>query len=189
MTAIRAESAAASAPSLGRLFTTFLKIAMLSFGGGSAMWSQRVLVEQLRWLTADQFLASLSLCQLLPGPNLINQSVNVGAQFRGLAGAAAALAGVILLPLAIMVSAGLLYFRYGDASILQAVLTGMAAAAAGTTIAAGVKIAQPFAWTLRSALPALVTFVAVGILELPMVSVLAVIVPFSIALAWPRPHD
>ncbi len=100
-----------AAPSVARLYVVFLRIALLSFGGGSTMWSQRVLVEELRWLSDAQFLNAVSLCQVLPGPNLINLSVNIGTHYRGIRGALAALAGVILVPLAVMLTAGVLYFR------------------------------------------------------------------------------
>ncbi|MBV8165824.1 MAG: chromate transporter [Alphaproteobacteria bacterium] len=162
----------------------FLRIAMLSFGGGSLMWSQRVLVEQLRWHTDEQFLNAVSMCQVLPGPNLPNLAVVVGGQYRGVAGASAALAGVILIPLVILLTAGLLYFHYNDVGPVQAALTGMSAGAAGTACAAAIKLAQPFPWTARTAVMALGAFGAVAVLDLPLVLVLAILLPISIALAW-----
>jgi chromate transporter len=172
-------------PSAARIAAVFLRIAMLSFGGGSLMWSQRVLVERLRWFSDAQFLNAVSLCQVLPGPNLPNLAVIVGAQYRGWRGAGAALAGVILLPLVILLCAGALYFRFNEVHLVQAVLTGMSAGAAGTAIAGAIKLAQPYPWTVQGAALALVTFVAVAGLELPLTIVLAVMLPLSIALAWP----
>jgi chromate transporter len=171
-------------PSVGRLYRVFLRIAMLSFGGGSLMWSQRVLVEQLRWHTDAQFLNAVSMCQVLPGPNLPNLAVIVGGQYRGLAGAAAALAGVTLIPLVILLTAGTLYFHYNDVGLVQAALTGMSAAAAGTACAAALKLAQPYEWTVRSAIMALAAFGAVVGLGFPLVLVLALLLPVSIAWAW-----
>jgi len=173
-------------PSAARLAVVFLRIAMLSFGGGSLMWSQRVLVERLGWFSNAQFLGAVSLCQILPGPNLPNLAVVVGAQYRGWRGASAALAGVILVPLAILLSAGALYLRFNDVALVQAVLTGMSAGAAGTAIAAAYKLAQPYPWTVTGALLALATFAAVTLVQLPLATVLAVMLPVSIALAWPR---
>ena len=171
-------------PSIGRLYRVFLRIAMLSFGGGSLMWSQRVLVEQLRWHTDEQFLNAVSMCQVLPGPNLPNLAVIVGGQYRGFAGASAALAGVILIPLVILLTAGLLYFHYNDVGPVQAALTGMSAGAAGTACAAAIKLAQSYPWTARTAVMALGAFGAVAVLGLPLVLVLVVLLPISIALAW-----
>jgi chromate transporter len=159
---------------------------MLSFGGGSLMWAQRVLVTQLKWLTDAQFLNAVSLCQIVPGPNLPNLAVIVGAQYRGLRGASAALAGATMLPLAILLTAGWLYFRFNDVGIVQTVLTGMSAGAAGTAVAGAIKLAQPYPWTLKGALLALISAGAIAGLQLPLVLVLAVMLPISIALSWPR---
>lgn len=171
-------------PTAARLYRVFLRIAMLSFGGGSLMWSQRVLVEQLRWHSHAQFLNAVSMCQVLPGPNLPNLAVIVGSQYRGLAGAGAALAGVMLVPLVILLTAGALYFHYNDVGLVQAALTGMSAAAAGTACAAAIKLIQPFPWTVRAAVMALAAFGAVVVLGQPLVLVLALLLPVSIAWAW-----
>jgi chromate transporter len=162
----------------------FLRIAMLSFGGGSLMWSQRVLVEELRWHSHEAFLNAVSMCQILPGPNLPNLAVIVGGEYRGLAGASAALAGVIVIPLVILLTAGLLYFHYNDVGLVEAALTGMSAGAAGTACAAAIKIAQPYDWSVRAGLMALAAFVAVVVLGFPLVIVLAVLLPISIVWAW-----
>jgi chromate transporter len=179
-------SASPEAPSALRIAAVFLRIAMLSFGGGSLMWAQRVLVERMCWFTDAQFLDAIGICQVLPGPNLPNLAVVVGAQYRGWRGSVAALAGVILLPLAILLSAGALYFRFNDVALVQSVLTGMSAGAAGTAIAGAIKLAQPYPWTFKAAALALVTFAAIGGLELPLAPVLCVMLPVSIAFAWPR---
>lgn len=171
-------------PSVAQLYRVFLRIAMLSFGGGSLMWSQRVLVEQLRWHSHAQFLNAVSMCQILPGPNLPNLAVIVGGEYRGLAGATAALAGVIVIPLVILLTAGTLYFTYNDIGIVEAALTGMSAGAAGTACAAAIKIAQPYDWTVRAGVMAFCAFVAVVGLGLPLVIVLAILLPISVVWAW-----
>ena len=162
----------------------FGMLSLLAIGGGSLMWSQRVLVEQLRWHSHAQFLNAVSMCQVLPGPNLPNLAVIVGSQYRGLAGAAAALAGVMLVPLVILLTAGMLYFRYHEVGVVQAALTGMSAAAAGTACAAAIKLIQPFPWTVRAAVMALAAFGAVVVLGWPLVLVLALLLPVSIGWAW-----
>ncbi|MBI3513851.1 MAG: chromate transporter [Proteobacteria bacterium] len=169
---------------MARLYGVFLRIAMLSFGGGSLMWAQRVLVDELRWFSDARFLNAVGLCQILPGPNLPNLSVMVGAQYRGWAGASAALAGATVVPLVILVTAGALYFAYDDLPIVQSALTGMSAAAAGTMVANAFRMARRYPWALRTALLALATFGAIAVVRLPLVIVLAVLLPISIALAW-----
>ncbi len=171
-------------PTAARLYWVFLRIAMLSFGGGSLMWSQRVLVEQLRWYSDAEFLNAVGLCQILPGPNLPNLSVIIGARYRGVVGAGAALAGATLVPLVILLTAGTLYFAYGDLPVVGSALTGMSAAAAGTVSATWYRMVRPYPWTLRAGACAVAAFAAIALLQLPLVWVLAVLLPLSVALAW-----
>ena len=180
----RPDGVAAPPPSVGRLYGVFLRIALLSFGGGSLMWAQRVLVDQLGWFSNATFLNAVGLSQILPGPNLPNLAVIVGAQYRGIAGASAALAGATLVPLVILLIAGTLYFTYGNVALVQAALTGMSAAAAGTIIAAAYKMGEPFPWRWPAALLALAAFGAIALAQLPLIAVLAVLLPLSVALAW-----
>src|SRR5438477_8322909 len=79
------------------LFLAFTEIAVSGFGG-TLPWSYRTLVETRRWLTDREFMEMLALGQLLPGPNICNVAVMVGWRFAGYGGAAAALAGLVLMP-------------------------------------------------------------------------------------------
>ena len=70
------ESAAAP-PSLAELFIAFAKISLSGFGGVLA-WSRRMMVEERKWMTAEQFNEIYALCSFLPGGNIINFSVIFG---------------------------------------------------------------------------------------------------------------
>ena len=175
----------APAVSLSALGWAFLKIAMASLGGGLSAWALRVIVEERRWLTEQEFLAALTLCRILPGANQVNMAVYVGTRFRGLAGAVAALAGLTLVPLALVLTLGAAYFSYRHTPGLQAVMTGLVAAAAGMTLSVGVKLGlamrQPIALLLAAA-----AFAGVAILRWPLLLVLAGLAPIAIAWYWPR---
>src|SRR5258706_7229561 len=145
------EPAVAAPPSVARLYGVFLRIAMLSFGGGSLMWAQRVLVDELHWFSDARFLNAVGMCQILPGPNLPNLAVIVGAEYRGWAGASAALAGATVVPLIILLTAGALYFAYDDVALVRSALTGMSAAAAGTMVATAFRMARSYPWAVHSA--------------------------------------
>jgi hypothetical protein len=82
---------------LGGLFIAFLKVSLCGFGGG-IVWAHRIAVEQRRWISEEEFADVLSLCQFMPGPNVVGVAVCVGARLRGLAGAMAAVAGFLLIP-------------------------------------------------------------------------------------------
>src|SRR4051812_37059523 len=82
------------------LFLCFLTMGLTSFGG-VLPWARRMLVEERAWLTNKEFLDALSLGQILPGPNVVNLSIMVGARFHGAVGAVLAFSGLMLAPLAI----------------------------------------------------------------------------------------
>ncbi|MBD5653820.1 MAG: chromate transporter, partial [Candidatus Eremiobacteraeota bacterium] len=84
-----------------QLFFGFATLGVISFGGAITM-ARRYLVDQRHWLEPAEFNDVLGLGQVLPGPNVVNASVIIGAREAGPFGAAAALAGILLPPLAIV---------------------------------------------------------------------------------------
>ena len=67
------------APSLPQLFLAFLTMSLSGFGG-VLPWARRMLVEERRWMTAQEFNDAYALCQFLPGPNIVNLSVVFGSR-------------------------------------------------------------------------------------------------------------
>jgi chromate transporter len=182
---VAAPSSAPHAPTLLQLFLAFLTVSLSGFGGVLA-WSQRVLVEERRWMTQEEFNDAYALCQFLPGPNVVNLSVVFGSKVRGPAGAAVALVGLLGPPFIIVMLVGLLYSHYGELDLFRRALTGLSAAAAGLIIAVTAKMAKPLFTRRLGPAPfvAFAAFLAVGVLRWPLPAVLAVLVPLSILLAW-----
>ena len=183
------ESAAAAArpepPGLFGLFIAFAKMSLMGFGG-VMVWARRAIVEQHRWLTAEEFNDTFALCHFLPGPNIVNLSVVFGARLGGLPGAVAAFLGLLLPPVVIVTILGLLYTHYGQFERLQHALTGVVAVTAGLFLGTVVKMMQPL-WKQRAVVGfgfLAAVFVAVGVLRLPLPPVLLVSVPLSIAVTW-----
>lgn len=81
-----------------KLFTTFFKIGMFTFGGGWAMISivQREVVDKNKWLTNDEFLDLITVTQSLPGILAVNMSVVIGDRLSKLKGSLVASFGTIL---------------------------------------------------------------------------------------------
>lgn len=173
-------------PTLLTLFLAFLAPSVVAFGGALPM-VRRMLVEQRRWLTPGEFNDLLALCQFLPGPNIVNMTLTVGGRFRGVPGGLAALAGLIAAPMAIVIGLGSLYARYGALPTVRHGFAGLAAAAAGLILATACKIAWPIRGRLLSVLVAVVAFVAIAVLRLPLLPTMLVLVPVSIALHARRP--
>jgi chromate transporter len=176
-----------ASPTLLDLFVAFALIALCGFGGVLA-WSRRMLVEERKWMTADEFNDAYALCQFLPGPNVVNLSVVFGRRIRGTVGAAVALMGLLGPPFVIVTLIGLVYARFGEVAALQRMLMGIAAAAAGLVLGTCTKMARPLLRDRLGIAPliALATFAAVGVMRWPLAGALAVLIPLSIALAWVR---
>jgi chromate transporter len=170
-------------PTLGALFAGFFSIGISGFGG-VLPWARRMIVEQRHWLEPGDFTDVLSLCQFLPGPNIVNVSICVGSRFRGVTGAIAAFAGLMAAPMVIVMALGALYARYGDAPAVRHAFGGIASAAAGLVLSMAFKMA----WPLRRQAMALgfvaIVFVAIAVLRLPLIYVLLGLSPVSIATAW-----
>jgi chromate transporter len=176
---------ASSPPTLLDLFLAFALISLCGFGGVLA-WSRRMLVDERKWMTPEEFNDAYALCQFLPGPNVVNLSVVFGRRIRGPAGAAVALVGLIGPPFVIVAFIGLLYSRFGEIAALQRMLFGVAAAAAGLVMGTCAKMARPLFNDRLGLAIALATFASVGVLRWPIYWALAVLVPLSIAIAWVR---
>jgi chromate transporter len=167
------------------LFVAFCIISVSGFGG-VLYWSRRMMVDERRWMTAEEFNEAYALCNFLPGPNIVNFSVVFGRQVGGTVGALVALLGLLGPPFLLVTLLGLLYAHYGEIAVLQRILAGVAAAAAGLTISTGLKMAGPLLHErpgFGHAL-AMAAFLSVGILSWPIYWVLGALIPCGIALAW-----
>ena len=157
------------------LFWTFTALALQGFGGVLAI-VQREMVDHKRWMTREQFVDDWAVAQILPGPNVVNLSLMIGDRYFGWTGAAAAVAGMLMAPLLVMLGVVVLYSTVAQTALAQGALRGMSAVAAGLIIATGMKllgalVKNPMGWWVCSALAGL-TFVAVALLRWPLVWVL-----------------
>lgn len=189
MSAPAAPAAPARPASCTELFLTFTALALQGFGGVLAV-AQRVLVERKRWLTREEFVEMLALGQVLPGPNVCNISLMVGDRYFGLRGALAALAGMMAVPLALVLAATALYQRYADLPAVAGALRGMGAVAAGLIVGTALSLGRAIvtsplgraAWLAAAA----ATFVLIGLVRLPLVWVLPALGLVACAWAWHR---
>ena len=169
--------------SLASLFLSFLRVSMCGFGGG-LVWARRMVVDQRRWLSEAEFADTLSFCQFLPGPNIVNVSIIVGSRFRGASGAVAAVLGLMLMPFLIVLALAALYAQFAAIEAVRGATNGVSAAATGLVIATAIKMAQPLKGVAWQIAMGILTFVAIGLLRVPLLWALAVLAPLSIAIAW-----
>jgi chromate transporter len=155
-------------PDLRALFFGFSSVGLSGFGG-VLPFARRMLVEERRWMTPEEFNAQLGLCQFLPGPNVINLAVVVGKRFHGLSGAVVAPLGLLAGPLVIVLLLALLYDRYGSLPLAQSMLRGIAAVGVGLLFA--------MAWRMGMALKDKPLFLPFTVLTVAAIAV----------LRWPMP--
>src|SRR5258707_2331574 len=129
-------------PGLSALFVSFAKISPAGFGG-VLVWARRGIVDQHRWMTADEFNETYALCHFLPGPNVVNLSVVFGSRFRGIPGSIAAFAGLLGPPVVIMTILAALYARYGEIDALRRILAGVSCAAVRPLLSAVFRMMMP----------------------------------------------
>jgi chromate transporter len=177
------DSLAPTPPSLMALFVAFAKMSLAGFGG-VLVFARRAIVEQHRWMTADEFNETFALCHFLPGPNIVNLTMVFGSRFRGIAGGIAAFAGLLGPPVVIMTILATLYARFGDVEALRRVLAGVSCAAVGLLISVAIRMMLPLIKRRDAAglIVLLAVFVAIGIARLPLPAVLLVAAPISIAV-------
>jgi chromate transporter len=170
-------------PGLFELFVAFAKMSLAGFGG-VLIWARRGIVEQHRWMTAEEFNETYALCHFLPGPNIVNLSVVFGSRFRGIAGGIAAFAGLVGPPMLIATVLAALYAHYGEIDALRRTLAGVACAAVGLLIAVVFKMMTPL--IKKRDVVGLVmlaaVFIAIGLVRLPLQMVLLVAIPFSLGI-------
>ncbi len=167
---------------LAALFVAFLKVSLCAFGG-PLVWLRRMVVERQAWLNDQEFAEILSFCQFLPGPNLVSVTVCIGARFRGPAGSLAALSGFIVIPWIVGFGLGALFLSYAHIGLLQNVLRGISAAAAGLIIGTGIKLLMPHRGRPMALLFAALAFAGLAVARQPLLLVVVVLVPLSVAAA------
>ena len=175
--------------SLSDLFVSFTLLALQGFGGVLAV-VQRELVERKRWMTREEFVEEWAVAQIMPGPNVVNLSLMIGARHFGLPGALAAMAGLLAVPLLLVLLLAVAYAHYGSHPNIAGALRGMGAVAAGLIIATGVKLApalktNPLGVPVGAAL-GVACFVAIALLRWPLAYVLIGLGGSGCVLAYRR---
>src|SRR3954463_2506581 len=166
---------------LGAMSRVFLQISLCGFGGGLAL-AHRIVVDERQWLTEPEFADIVSLCQFLPGPNIIGIAVCTGTRLRGATGAIAAAAGFLIIPWGLGLAAGLLFRARAQHPLLRNILGGLSATAAGLLIAPGIRLLLPHRTRPAALGFAGLAFGLVTFGKLPLLIVLFGLVPISIVV-------
>ena len=169
--------------SLRELFIAFNLLALQGFGGVLPV-ARHELIERRRWLTMDEFTDILARCQALPGPNIVNVGVCVGARWFGARGSLVALAGLLAVPFVLIMALCYLYAGFGKEPMVAAALRGVAAVASGLIIGTALRMTASKRLRTWRAVFGIGAFVAVVFLRFSVVPVLLVAAGLSLAASW-----
>jgi chromate transporter len=125
-----------SVVTLPALFLFFFKTGMLVFGSGLVIvpFLKTQVVDQLHWLTDRQFLDSVAIGMISPGPVVITATF-VGHLLRGPAGAVVATAGIFLPPILFVILATPILQRFKNHPAVRGFLRGIGSAIVGVLVA------------------------------------------------------
>jgi chromate transporter len=157
--------------SLQDLFISFTLLALQGFGGVLAVVQQE-LVERKRWLTREEYLEDWAVAQIMPGPNVINICLMIGSRYFGVRGALTAVAGLLAVPLVLVLILAIVYAHYAQHPGVAGALRGMGAVTAGLIVASGLKLMSaleknPLGIPLCAVLAGL-AFVMIALLRFPL---------------------
>ena len=109
------------------LYWSFFKIGTFTIGGGYAMLPlmQREVVEQHRWMDDSDFLDVVALAQSMPGVFAVNVAALTGYRLRGLAGAAAAIMGNVMMPIVFILLLAMFFGAFRDNPVVERIFLGL----------------------------------------------------------------
>ena len=186
---ISSQAAVRIAPvKLGAIFRTFFAAGAISFGGGVVAYLREYVVHQHNWLGDEDFLDALELSETLPGLNSVNMSVVIGDRLKGVAGAAAAVAGLLMPGMIVIMTLGVLWSEQRHNPLLRAVLIGVAASAVGLLTTVTLQLGHRQFVRLADLLFMGASFAAVSLLKIPLLIVLLTLGPLAVWYYRPTDH-
>lgn len=114
-------------PILLDLFLTFAKVGAFTFGGGYAMLSviSDACVDKKKWITADDMMNITVIAETTPGPVSVNCATFTGYRQKGVLGAIAATAGLVMPSFIVIFLISLFLDRFLEYPIVANAFTGI----------------------------------------------------------------
>ena len=169
--------------SLFQLFIGFAIISLQGFGG-VLPWVRRSVVDKHQWLDAAEFNTLLGICQLMPGPNVLNLSVCVGYKLRGPRGAVSCMLGLTLPPMVLVMILATIYQAHSSLPAISGILSGISAVGIGLIAATGIKMLKEVFKKPMMLIVVGVIISGIAIFKLSMVKVVFIGFILAIALAF-----
>ncbi len=150
------------------IFWKFLKIGSFSFGGVYSMLAffERELVEKGKWLTHEEFVESVAIGQMTPGPPIVNTGICIGYKLRKLKGALATTVGQSFTGILLATLLAIFYVKSKGNVLLTSVMKGVGAAVVGLLLSIIFKMAKATIKNYKTGLFALAAFFALALFKL-----------------------
>lgn len=163
-----------------KIFLTFFKIGMFTFGGGFAMipLMEKEIVERQGWLEQEKFIDAISLTQTAPGAVAINLAIFLGFNMAGFVGAVVATIGVALPSFLIILAIAASFSQFRDNALVEQIFNGIRPAVVALIAYAGVKLSRTIEWTIFLAIIlifALFSRIVLGLSPIVLILVAAIL--------------
>jgi chromate transporter len=122
-----------------KLVAVFSGISLSLFGGGYVIIPimQSLIVGDLKWLSTQQFVDSITFSQVTPGPILIS-ALFIGYKLAGILGAVIAIASIFIPSATLMLIVSNIFKRNKQHYTMQRILAGIKPVVVGMIIASAV---------------------------------------------------
>lgn len=130
-----------------KLFLTFFKIGVFTFGGGYAMLpliEEEVIANG--WMDIEQLINFIAVSESTPGPFAVNTATYIGTELAGLPGAFCATLGVVLPSFIIILIIAKCFMSLNKNKYVMGVMSGLKPAVIGMIASAIISVAQPIFW-------------------------------------------
>ena len=171
------------------IFWKFLKIGSFSFGGVYAMLAffERELVEKGKWLTHEEFVESVAIGQMTPGPPIVNTGICIGYRLKRIKGALATVAGQSFTGIVFAILLAVFYVKSKGNVLLTSVMKGVGAAVVGLLLSIIFKMSRSTIKDFKAALFALAAFFALSLFKLNPIGLILGAGMFGLIIYGRRP--
>jgi chromate transporter len=176
-------------PGWNELARAFGRIGLLSFGGPAAQIAlmHKVLVEERKWLSEQEYLNALSFCMLLPGPEAMQLATYSGWKMRGTPGGLLAGLLFVLPGAAVIAVLATIYALYGNLPLVAILFVGVKAVIVVIVIEALLKVSKRALKGRAGWLIAALAFLGIFAFALPFPALIAAAALWGFLSAPPGP--
>lgn len=126
-----------------KLFLSFFKIGLFSFGGGYAMIPLiEKEIEGNSWLSPSEFVDIIAIAEMTPGPIAVNSATFVGYKVTGFFGGIVATMGVAMPSLILAIFISKLFFKYQEHPLNTSIFYGIRPVIAALIMSAAIFVGK-----------------------------------------------